>query len=62
MLLSDDIVCIVIATVLAGGWSLMTMALPMLLHRTTLHMFTTAEGAWDEDIVACPLLGIKVSL
>ena len=62
VLLCDDIACVVVAAVLAGGRSLATMILLVLLHRAASNVLTTAEGAWDKDEVAFPPYGIKVLL
>ena len=45
VLLCDEIVCTVVATVLAGGWSLATVTFRMHLHHAALNLLTTVEGA-----------------
>ena len=44
VLIRDDIACVVVAAVLAGGWSLSTVTLLVLLHLAASNVLATAEG------------------
>ena len=62
VLIRNDIACVVVAAVLAGGRSLATVTLLVLLHPSASNVLTTAEGTRDENEVASPPHGIKVFL
>ena len=60
VVLCDDIVCVVVATVLTCGRSFNTVTLHVLFHFSFLAIFITAKGALSNRTL--PLLMIKVVL
>ena len=60
VVLCDDIVCVVVPTVLTCGWPFNTVMLHVVFHFSFLAIFTTAKGAFSNCTLS--LLKIKVVL